>query len=98
MAHGTVRYAAGACLGLIALQAAGSRGGSGRIASLLDDANTIVARALDPKVPAIPDLRHGESWGGAPKTVAKGAAAAATWIDPVLPHVTPAPAVHGVPN
>lgn len=65
MAHGTARAAASAVLGLVALQAVGSRGGSGRIAELFNDANTILERVLDPAVPAIPDLRVGGSWGGA---------------------------------
>jgi hypothetical protein len=77
MAHGTARSAATACLGLIALQAASTRGGSGRIAELLHDANTMVTRLLDPKVPAIPDLRSGGTWGTTPTTVAESAAAAA---------------------
>lgn len=66
MAHGTARAAATACLGLIALQAAGTRGGAGRIASLLADANSMVARVLDPNVPAIPDRRTGASSSGTP--------------------------------
>ena len=79
MAHGTVRAAATACLGLIALQAASSRGGAGRLSALLGDVNRVVQRALDPSVPAIPDLRNGGSWGAPTITVGQGAAAAATW-------------------
>lgn len=81
MARGTARSAAAACLGLIALQAAGSRGGAGRIYDLLGDVNRVVARALDPSVPAIPDLRNGGTWGDgtSPAGLAPG-----TWIDPVL--------------
>lgn len=55
MAHGTARAAATACLGLIALQAVSTDGGSGRISQLLADANGILQRVLDPTVPAIPD-------------------------------------------
>lgn len=44
-------------LGLIALQALVSRGGSGRVAEFFTDVNNILERALDPTVPAIPDLR-----------------------------------------
>jgi hypothetical protein len=79
MAHGTARAAAAACLGLIALQAAGTKGGAGRLASLLGDVNSVVTRALDPGVPAIPDLRNGGSWGAPTVTVGQAAAAAATW-------------------
>lgn len=79
MAHGTARAAVVACLGLSALQAAGSKGGAGRLSSLLGDVNNIVARALDPSVPAIPDLRNGGSWGAPTVTVAEGAGAAAAW-------------------
>lgn len=77
MAYGTARAAASACLGLIALQAAGTSGGSGRIRQLLGDANTMVSRLLDPNVPAIPDLRNGGTWGATPATVSESAAAAA---------------------
>lgn len=58
-----LRGAMVAWLGLIALQAVGTAGGSGRLAELFAAANQLVHRALDPTVPAIPDLAHGESWG-----------------------------------
>lgn len=81
MAHGTARAAATACLGLLALQAAGGRGGAGTVASLLNDVNTFVARALDPAIPAIPDLRNGEHWGAGARAVVPNPG---TWIDPVI--------------
>lgn len=56
------RGAVTAWLALIALQAVSTKGGSGRVASLFQDINRLVGRALDPTVPAIPDLRTG-SWG-----------------------------------
>lgn len=52
-----------AWLGLIALQAVVSKGGSGRISELMGDVDRLLQRALDPTVPAIPDLRNGERWG-----------------------------------
>jgi hypothetical protein len=81
MAHGTVRATAAACLGLIALQAVGTRGGSSRIAQLLGDANALVQRALDPSIPAIPDLANGGSWGSG---TTSAPLPAGTWIDPVV--------------
>lgn len=63
MARGTFRATATAVLGLIALQAVSTKGGSGRVAELLTDANSLVERVLDPSLPAIPDLRNGETWG-----------------------------------
>ncbi|WP_154793299.1 hypothetical protein [Occultella kanbiaonis] len=44
-------------LGLIALQTLSGSGASGRVAEAFRDANTIIEKALDPTVPAIPDLR-----------------------------------------
>ena len=55
MSSGALRGAGAAWLSLIVLQGLVSRGGSSRIASLMADVNGLVLRALDPKVPAIPD-------------------------------------------
>lgn len=92
MAHGTVRSAAATVLGLIALQAVASRGGSGRVVELFQDVNGILQHALDPSVPAIPDLRNGGSWAStAPVTplrsgaVSQGAGAAARFRIPPVP-------------
>lgn len=52
-----VRGAVSAWLALIALQAIGTSGGSGRIAALFNDVDKLVKRALDPNVPAIRDRR-----------------------------------------
>lgn len=57
--RGGVRGALAAWLGLIALQAVGTAGGSGRISSFFGDVNTLIERALNPNVPAIPDRRAG---------------------------------------
>jgi hypothetical protein len=60
---GALRGAMTAWLGLIALHAVGTAGGAGRIAELARDVATFIDRALDPTIPAIPDLRAGETWG-----------------------------------
>jgi hypothetical protein len=44
-------------LALIALQALSGSGASGRVAEAFRDVNSLIERALDPAVPAIPDLR-----------------------------------------
>jgi hypothetical protein len=61
MARGAVRGAMGAWLGLVALQALTSEGGSGKAAGLIDFLSSVVDRALDPTVPAIPDLAGASS-------------------------------------
>jgi hypothetical protein len=76
-----------ACLGLVALQAVSTRGGSGRVASLLTDINGVVERVLDPKVPAIPDRSVA---AGAARSVAAGNAGPAQ----AMP-VNPAAAAQG---
>lgn len=50
-------------LGLIALQTLSTSGASGRVAEAFRDVNTIVNHALDPTVPAIPDLRVSKQKG-----------------------------------
>jgi hypothetical protein len=65
MAGGALRGALSAWLGLIALQAVSTKGGSGRIVELANSVSSFVDRALDPTIPAIPDLRSGETWGTA---------------------------------
>lgn len=59
MAGGAIRGAFSAWLGLIALQAVSTKGGSGRISEAFGDVASIVERVLDPDVPAIPDRRDG---------------------------------------
>ena len=62
---GALRGVVTAWLGLIALHAvATTKGSSSRVAQLAADVAGVVDRVLDPSVPAIPDLRAGESWGG----------------------------------
>jgi hypothetical protein len=53
-----LRGALTAWMCLIVLQAAGSAGGSGKLATLFTDVNRLVQRALSPDVPAIPDRRN----------------------------------------
>jgi hypothetical protein len=64
MSRGMLRGAAGAWLGLIALQAVVSRGGTGVVGGLLSDVDGLVQRVLDPSVPAIPDRAKGGSSTG----------------------------------
>lgn len=52
-----LRGAISSWLMLIALQAASTKGGSGRIAGLFADADQLLQRALNPNVPAIRDRR-----------------------------------------
>ena len=59
MARGALRGMVSAWLGLIALQAVSTTGGSGRIASAFTDVNDLLKRAIDPSVPAIPDRSSG---------------------------------------
>lgn len=59
--RGTLAGAFSACLGLIVLHAVASSGGSGRIREAFRDVNTLLEHVLDPTVPAIPDLRAGQS-------------------------------------
>lgn len=44
-------------LGLIALHAVGTQGGSGRVAEAFADLSRLIDRVIDPAVPAIPDRR-----------------------------------------
>lgn len=66
MSRGAARGAASAVLSLIVLQGLVSRGGSGKIAELLNDLNRLVIRAVDPTVPAIPDRSAPAAGDGAP--------------------------------
>lgn len=66
-------------LGLIALQALGSNGGSGRVASAFADLSGLIERVLDPDVPAIPDRRAGAAIQ--PGNTVRNAAAAAVSPD-----------------
>jgi hypothetical protein len=61
--RGGLQGAATAWLTLIVLQGLVSRGGSGRVAGLINEVNRLVVRVLDPTVPAIPD--HSVSSAGA---------------------------------
>lgn len=54
---GTLSWAFGAWLALIALQALTSPSAPTRVSQALSGANAVLNRALDPNVPAIPDLR-----------------------------------------
>ena len=52
---GTLGWMFTTWLALIALQTLSTQGASGRVSSLFADVNSLVQRALDPNVPAIPD-------------------------------------------
>lgn len=60
---GALRGVLGAWLGLVVLWKAGQTESTSRIVELLGDVDRVVRRALDANVPAIPDLRNGETWG-----------------------------------
>ena len=64
--RGALAGAFSAWLGLIALQALASTGGSGRVAEAFTDADRLIKRLLDPTVPAIPDLRTASAGSPAP--------------------------------
>jgi hypothetical protein len=66
------RGALSAWMALIVLQTIGTRGGSGKIASLFSDVNGLVTRALSPDVAAIPDRRGGLSAGDTPSPYLNG--------------------------
>lgn len=57
MGRHAFRGAVTAWMALIVLNAVGSAGGSGRLASLFGDVDQLVKRALSSDVPAIPDRR-----------------------------------------
>jgi hypothetical protein len=59
VARGAFTGAAGAALGLIVLQVATTREGSGKVAGVLTAVDSLVKRAKDPAVPAIPDRSNG---------------------------------------
>ena len=69
-------------LALIALHAVASNGGSGRISELAGDVDRFVKRALDPAVPAIPDLRA----GAAAAAMTPAQAAATGYVTPSAPN------------
>lgn len=68
MARGAFRGAASAWLGLIALQAVTSKGGSSATSGVLGWAESVVKRALSPDVAAIPDRRTADTSTGAGAT------------------------------
>jgi hypothetical protein len=82
---GTLGWMFTTWLTLIALQTLSTQGASGRVASLFTDVNSLVQRALDPTIPAIPDRRTGAP---APAATTAAPAAPSTSIQvPYLPGV-----------
>lgn len=70
MARGAFRGAFGACLTLAVLQVVTTREGSGRVGEALSDVNSLIQRAMDPSVPAIPD--RGYDAAAAARSEARG--------------------------
>lgn len=66
-------------LGLIALQALTTREGSGKVAGAFDALNSIVERALDPNVAAIPDFAGATGAGSSSTPAAAPASVPAAW-------------------
>jgi hypothetical protein len=99
MARGAFRGMAGGALTLIVLQGLTMEGPSAKVGGLIDTLNGLVNRALDPKIPAIPDHSKAATSTGA--DLGQAAAAAVTAIPNLIPATrvpTPAPAVHPLPN
>jgi hypothetical protein len=78
MARGVLRGAGVAWLGLIALQVATTDKGSAAVGGAFDVAGSLVKRALDPGVPAIPDLAHRTGRDEEPGTPAAAPASTST--------------------
>lgn len=81
---GTLGWMFTTWLALIALQTLSTPGASGRVASLFGDIDSLVQRALDPNVPAIPDRRT-----GATSTPAPTSSPAPTATVPFVPGASP---------
>lgn len=56
MARGAVRGAMSAAFGLVVLQVVTTHSGSSKVAGAFDIANSLIKRAMDPNVAAIPDF------------------------------------------
>jgi hypothetical protein len=87
---GSVRGLFAGFLGLVALHAVASQGGSGRVASAFADVAGVIERVLNPTVPAIPDRRNAVPVGTAMNRAAASAATAGARISDRLP-INPAP-------
>jgi hypothetical protein len=92
MARGAFRGALTAWLGLITLQVVTTKGGSSKVAGLFGVVDSVVQRALDPNVAAIPD--HGKPDAHNVTSAAEAAVTAANRVAgaglPVPPAPTPA--------
>jgi len=75
MGRHALRGAVTAWMALIVLNAVGTAGGSGRLASAFADVDRLIKRALSPDVPAIPDRRGGRNDTSSYITPAQAAAA-----------------------
>lgn len=74
-------------LGLVALQAVVSRGGSGRISQAFTDLDKLLERVLDPTVPAIPDRRAGSSPATSSATSGAATRPATSTTDTTIPRL-----------
>lgn len=72
MARGALRGAAGAWLGLIALQTLTTGQSSSKVGGAFDWVASVFSRALDPKVPAIPDHSKTAAAGNVPNPYFNG--------------------------
>jgi hypothetical protein len=87
MGRHALRGAVTAWLGLLALQAVVTRGGSGRVASAMSTVDALVQRALSSDVAAIPDRRAVSSATGATGYITPAQAAAAAKVAAAEPGV-----------
>lgn len=86
--RGTAGWMFTTWLSLVALQALSSRAAPGRVGQLFKDADALLARVLDPTVPAIPDLAAAKAAAaGAPPAPSSttGAPSDPTTTTPRLP-------------
>ena len=82
----TLTWAFTTWLALVALQALTTRTAPGRVADLFKDVDRLLERALDPTVPAIPDLRAGASPSSSSSSTPP-ASSSATTTTPRLPAI-----------
>lgn len=96
MARGAMRSALTACLGLVVLQKLTTVTGSSSVSGLIDAANSVVKRAIDPNVPAIPDLAGGGGGAGEQAPLPSPTVPAPSSVPP-NPRRVPIPAGPAVP-
>jgi hypothetical protein len=95
VARGAVRSALTACFGLVVLQKLTTTTGSSTVAGAVDAVNSIIKRAFDPTVAAIPDLAGGG--GSTPEGGVPGYAGSSYGSLPPNPNRVPVPNGPAVP-